>query len=683
MNVLTLKVISNGPIQYQNIELACHVKKPLEKFLYKKKLNKGAIPLEYFQNEKISGKENVFIFDRSHLAYKDTDLLNNFKYKKFKGSSISSIYRDILITNVSGIGNDGEEVPLFYKHKLNSDTKEVDIIVSTNSEDDLSFIYKVSIEDKCIYTNAFNIFDQKTGRYKIVFIEEVNSEGESEKKLLNIEPAFSEATWEDLDVDTGKIVNLKGKYTKEKTSSGYKFYLKGDDTYYWTPENSNLIRIKEILGEGSKENWFPVVSNGFAYKNVSGSGYRYYISEYNQQVFYPSKPYWMSNQKEMTFINSRLLNSNLKNIEVEARMPAEIYVYDEDGSLVEIYTTNKEKKGKLLDEVEYITDAIESYDSKSGIIYLSKNLNADYTYKANIFYKKNEYEFKKLNMNPVLGKTNRHYKFVIYCIPNTSIWEESVHYLKVNAEDIIVECSQGKGLTYNSLQEIVDEKLNEESIIGKNYSYGEDSFSQRYSFLNRANKNQYMILGEMYLSNSQFLSDSFHFELERELNEFKDPKKCYRQNRNLLQSRYGYGEQGQNYGENKIAIVEIPIDFLEEYGGDLTKKDAKKYLDYFSQSSLNKIIRYTYPEVKCEYRGDEKEIKFLFHWAGPNSKINIYKRISGELKFQESIEFNEGEGYLWKDESVLKNKLNRYIFSVTKDGKEYPYTEEYTGVINE
>lgn len=682
MNTLTLELISNGPIQYQNIELACHVKKPLEKFLYKKKLNKGAIPLEYFQNDKISGRNNVFIFDRSHLAYKDTDLLNNFKYKKFKGSSISSIYRDVLITNVSGIGNDGEEVPLFYKHKLELDTREVDIVVSTNSEDDLSFIYKVSIEDKCIYTNAFNIFDEKTGRYKIIFIEEVNGQGETRKKLLNIEPAFGEATWEDLDLQTGKILNPKGKYTKEKTSSGYKFYLKGDDTYYWTPENSNLIRIKEILGEGSRESWFPIISNGFAYRNVNGSGYRYYVSEYNQQVFYPSKPYWMSNQKEMTFINSRLLSSNLKNIEVEARMPAEIYVYDEDGSLVEIYTTNAEKQNTFLQGVKYITDVIESYDSKSGIFYLSKSLNSDYTYKANVFYKKNEYEFKKLNMNPVLSKSNRHYKFVIYCIPNSSVWEESVHYLKVNSEDKIIECSQGKGLTYNSIQEIVDEQLNVDSIIGKNYSYGEDSFVKKYSFLNRANKNQYMILGEMYLSNSQFISDSFHFELEREMNEFKDPKKCYRQNKNLLQSKYGYGEQGQNYAENKIIVVEIPIDFLEDYGGDLVESDIKKYLDYFSQSSLNKIIRYTYPTVECEYRGNEEEIVFDFKWPGPETKINIYKRINGELKFQESVQFEEGTIYAWKDSNVVENQINRYVFSTSRNGKEYPYSDEYTGVIN-
>ena len=56
-NSLTLELVSNGPIQYQSVSLAAHVKKPLEKFLFKKKLNEGAIPLEYFENKKINAKD--------------------------------------------------------------------------------------------------------------------------------------------------------------------------------------------------------------------------------------------------------------------------------------------------------------------------------------------------------------------------------------------------------------------------------------------------------------------------------------------------------------------------------------------------------------------------------------------------------------------------------------------------
>lgn len=680
-NSLTLELISNGPIQYQSVGLALHVKKPLEKFLFKKKLDEGAIPLEYFENKRINAKDEVFIFDRSHLSYRDSALIDNSKFKTFTGGSLSTQYREVLITHKTGISNQGAEVPLFYKHSLKSDTIEVDIKISSNIDIDTSFIYKIDIKSNSIYTNANNFFDKKSGRYKIIYIEEIDSEGNSETSLMQIRPVIAEATWEDVDQATGKINSSLDKYTTEQTSSGYKYYLKGSEKYYWTPESTNLLSIKEILGNRSNESWTPVISNGSAYRNVDGRGYRYYISEYNQQAFYPAKPYSNSSQKAMQFVSSNILDSNLKKIEIKNNLPIDIFVYDEDGSLIDIFTSNESKDGLSLNGVEYRTKVIEGYDSESGLIYLNTTLDSGYTYKCDAFYRKQEFELKELNLNPVLNKNNRHHKFVIYCIPNASIWERSIHYLVVDENDIVVNCSQSVGLTYPSLQGEFEDKINELSIIGKSFSYGEDSFSELYSFLHRENTNQYMILGELYLTSPSDPEDSFVFPIERDMDFFKNKKKIYRSNRNILQSRFGYGLNGQNYAENKIAIVEIPIELLKEYGGDLERFEVLNYLDYFSQSSLNKIVKYVHPTVKVEYRGDSESIKFKFRWPGPDCRVEIQKRNDGEFTTVDTLSEEENVSLFWEDKKAIRNSLNVYRFRVLKNNIKYPFGEEYEAVV--
>ena len=680
-NSLTLELVSNGPIQYQNVSLAAHVKKPLEKFLFKKKLNEGAIPLEYFENKKINAKDEVFIFDRSHLSYRDSALIDNSKFKTFIGGSLSTQYKEVLITHRTGISNQGAEVPLFYKHALKSNTVEVDIKISSNIEIDTPFIYKIDIENNGLYTNASNFFDKRSGRYKIVYIEEVDSEGNSQTSLLQIRPVISEATWQDVDQSTGKINSSVDKYTREQTSSGYKYYLNGNEKYYWTPESTNLLFIKEILGDQSNESWTPVISNGNAYRNVSGRGYRYYISEYNQQAFYPAKPYSNSSQKTMQFVNSNILDSNLKKIEIENNLPIDIFVYDEDGSLIDIFTSNESKEDLSLNGIQYKTKVIEGYDSESGLIYLNTTLDSNYTYKCDAFYRKQEFELKELNLNPVLNKNNRHHKFVIYCIPNASIWERSIHYLVVDENDIIINCSQSVGLTYPSLQGEFEDKINDLSVIGKSFSYGEDSFSEKYSFLYRGNTNQYMILGEMYLTSPSSPEDSFYFPLERDMDFFKNKKEVYRSNRNILQSHFGYGPNGQNYAENKIAIVEVPIELLKEYGGDLERSEVLNYLDYFSQSSLNKIVKYVHPTVRVKYEGGAESIKFNFEWPGPDCKIEIQKKKNGEFITVDTLSEEEGVKFFWSDEEAVSNSLNVYRFRVLKNNIKYPFSEEYEAVI--
>ena len=627
MSAVTLEIILSGYKQSQEIGVACHVHKYIEKFLYKKRLDKGAVPLDYYENDKITAEKNVFVLDRSYLEYKNQRLLEGENFLHFVGNKLNTVYKDILITNKFKINKYGTPTPLFFKHKLNPESIEVDIRIVTNFDSKEEATYTISIDEAAVYTNMENYFDPETGRYRVYFVDEIDNEGNYKSSLLNLVSVGEEATWEDLNLETGKIESESLKYSREKSGGGFNFYMNIGDEYWWKPIETNLLRIDNLVGNESNEGWNVSLSNGRFSSIVNGKNYQYYISEYNRQYFYPSKPYSYSIQKKLTYVNENILKSNVSNIVIKNNLDLEIFVFDQNENLIEILTTEASKdKENYSQDVKYVHGFIESYDSKNGLIYLSRKIDPEYSYSANLFYKKNSFELKSLNLNPVLKKENRYYSYIIYCVPNASIWDNSIQYLIVDDSDTIVYTSQSEGISYPSLKELKkDNSINPNNIIGKKYNTGSDSFSMLYSNLSKDNEYQYLVLGELYLVLGENKKDNFTFSLKGGKHFFKDYKEVFRKNKKILQSKYGYNENGQFIPRNKVAIVEVPIEILEEYGGIFTEVDVKKHLNLFSSSSLIKIIKYKYPKPKITYMCNDRFASFQIGWPGPDRQVLVYK----------------------------------------------------------
>lgn len=681
MGAVTLEVILSGYKQSQEIGVACHVHKYIEKFLYKKQLNNGAVPLDYYENDKISADKNVFVLDRSYLDYKNQQILGEEEFLYFTGTKLNTIYKDILITNKYKINKYGVPTPLFYKHELDPQSTEVDVRIVTNFDSKEEATYSLSIDEAAIYTNMDNFFNQETGKYRLYFIDEVTPEGKIKSSLLNLINVGEEATWEDLNLETGKVESKTLKYSREEAAGGFNFYMNLGDEYWWKPVETNILKIKNIVGNESNEGWNVSISNGRFSSIIDGKAYNYYISEYNRQYFYPTKPYSYSIQKKLTYVNPNILKSNVRNIVIKNNLDMEIFVFDQNEKMVEILTTEGSKHGEHYSaNVKYVYGSIGSYDSRNGLIYINKDVNPEYTYTANLFYKKYSFELKSLNLNPVLKKENRHYSFIIYCIPNTSIWDKSVQYLIVDDSDKIIFCSQEQGLTFPSLVEYnKDKTLNKDSIIDKKYNTGEDSFSQLYSNLNIENKNQYLILGELYLVLGKDKEDNFTFSLKEQGHVFKEYYDVFRKNKNLLQSKYGYHENGQFVARNKVAIVEVPIEILEEYGGDLNEVQVKHNLNLFSSSSLVKIIKYKYPKINAEYTCKKNVVTFKIEWPGPNREVLVYKYSKGKYDLYDTVSILEGQDFYYTDIFAKKDKALRYKFRVKDTVTEvmYPYSNIY------
>ena len=61
------------------------------------------------------------------------------------------------------------------------------------------------IEDNILYTNYTNYFEESTGKYNLYFVSGVDLQGVAFNELLNLIPVFKEASWEDVDLESGEL----------------------------------------------------------------------------------------------------------------------------------------------------------------------------------------------------------------------------------------------------------------------------------------------------------------------------------------------------------------------------------------------------------------------------------------------------------------------------------------------
>lgn len=680
---VNLELIIEGPKQTKILNVHSHVNKYLETIVYSKNIQEAACPLEYHENKSIDSENNMFILDKSFLLDGNLSFLQNEdKFFVSETSSIISKYKDILITNIKTISQDGSERPLFYRHDLPKGVQEVDIEISTNMDERSQILYKVDKENEVIYTNGDNYFDSKTGKYCFYFVTTIDSNGISNRRILSLSKIVKDASWEDIDLNTGKLKENLIRYSVEKNNSGYSFKMNKEGPWYWVPTEDSTISILKPETISHKDNWNIRIKNGEVKTFSNGKFVRYWVPEFNQQAFNPYIPYNFVLSKYMYYVNEKALSFTHTNSAIfpDKKLNLEIMCYDENEQLVEIHTTDKDKAGLLYrnTEIEYRTESIESWDNKNGIVIFNEKLRSDYTFYANYFSELKSYEMKEISFNPLQNQEVKNYTWVIYCIPNLDYHEKSIHFLAVDKKGIIRHSSQTASNGYPNFQiKNSDGSFNPNTIIGLKYKpdgIGGDSFIQMYSNL-KANDYQYLILGEVYILEKEKIEDSFFADVrERKRMIRKESlEEVFHKNPRILQSIYGYGENGQEYSRNNSLIYQIPINVLDGYGGELTEKDVIRVLEKTSPSSKKVIVDFVYKEPKIKIDNSNLgEVKFSFAWDGPGLKYKIYKKEKREKEFELLNVIENPQGPFEFIDKPLENKKYFYSFSIEENGVEYP-----------
>lgn len=642
MAEMTLELIAQvnetyGEGRSISLEIVNHVHHRVETFRFLDQIKPVAVPLDYIETGSLDSWRDLQIANRTYGVPANAD--KNAEVRKnwitTTSTSLSSQYKTIVATNEVGPDVHGATRPLFYKHILPVGTVECYLEkYERGNNQRLDGGYRLDLGAGLIYTNFENFFDQISGSYVMFYVTCTTADGLVEHQLLNPVPVANEATWEDIDLATGRLRSDLVTYTRARNADGYTFSMSKGDTWYWRPVEKSLIQPRRPTGRLSTDSWYLSFSAGDIADLTNGQVRRYWVPEYDQQNFVPSKPYVYSPYEEMLWVNSRTVAATRKNLAIDpdANRHITLFIKDYEGTLVRILTTNSSLHQTRYGDTDvfYEADQVRSWDNAGGFISLSAKLYPGYQIAAQYHWEADDYEYRLLNLNPVENPGIVGKMVVFYAVPEADPDDRGIHHLVVGQDGVILECSQNQGFSYPNLQ-LFDEDgttVNTATVVGKKYvsDVERDTFMRNFT-VGYDNVYAYTILAEVVLLDGADEDDAYVYDVRRPgLRLSADSQdEALLANPRILQSQTFYGENGQEVPKNKVVVIDADLELLEDYGGVLSKTYAEQLLKRHLDASCYGVVDWKYPAPEVTARSLTSEVVLSWTWEGPGLTYKLYK----------------------------------------------------------
>ena len=379
-----------------------------------KKVPESAVPL-YYVNMDTRDKIPSDLFTVENNKLVNGSSVSGFQ--QIEGPTFQATGKRFVLTHVSTLSVSGNaRIPLFYKHIINDNVREdmIKIMDKFGAQVPRSDYFVEEQKDKTfIYINKSS---------KILFVEYVSNK-KIYKKLLDLQPVFSEVGWEDIVSITNPI-------------PPYKYIISGNDIdtsysgkmYIQYLHETDMLRMPICNLDDS---WFiSILNTEFditkTVNNITRT-FHYSVPEYYMQKT-------SQDDYDRTFLNikAKVLFDNYIQLQTpvarEKLNDISIYVYNFfTKQLKYAITTNELLKNKLYkDNIYYIYT--DNYNA-DGIIGLPVQLTEDDVVYTTYSIIDNYYEFKYINLNSSI--INRGGLIGIYLLPNTSDAEEAVYFARI------------------------------------------------------------------------------------------------------------------------------------------------------------------------------------------------------------------------------------------------------------
>ena len=690
MSKLTLELLTfqegiDENASYIEFDLVNHVHKRIETFTYLDDIKPSAVALDYFESTELDSRYNVSIVDRSYnVATNSVHKLDSRSgFAKLTGIAYSSEYSELLITNQSFVDEFNKERPLFWRHELNADVVDVQLeSVQWGNTVPVETGYVVDLAERAIFTNYQNYFDQDTGSYRVYFVTSTTSTGTQYRELLSPVPVVREASWEDIDPETGDLYDDLRVFTKEKNTSGYTYYFNQADTFWIKPLSKSLIRIRPPAGRKSDEPWYLRISAGDLTTIANSSTHRYWLPEYFTQPFQPSFPYIFSAYNKMLYVSDRIISATRGSLAIDPDTGRHLmlYIYDYEGNLLKVWTTNSTLNGLRYSntKVFYEYNKILCWDNQSGLIALTESILPAWQFYAEYSYAADDLELTSINLNPIQNKDLLNQTIVLYVVPDADTDDRGLHYLIVEADNTISYTSQSRGFSYPNLQlRHSSGVFNSNNIIGMPYSSESDmdNFLMNYA-VGFENTNAYLILGEINLLDRAIASKSLVYDVREQGDSLVNKtSKTYAKNPRTLQSVFGYGEDGATIPMNNVVVIQAPLDILTSYGGVLEENQAKDLLKKYMSAGTYPIIEWTYPwsETTLDV-STANAVTLSWTWEGPDFEYRVYRRRAEVTEWELLATYESGIPltFTYEDTDVVSDDLVYYEVRIANPVYEYP-----------
>jgi hypothetical protein len=678
--MFNLEIINEGYQTSTDLGLHQVVSKPIEKLQYSKYIDDRSIALDYFESAEINSEDHLELNDLSwRIIENNPNFYNATVATKTNSMVLSSAYRDLIITNTIGKANkDGIKQPLWHKH-YRKGIKEANVHYLNNGDSidvDEGFLLKGGFA----YTNYKSAYANKSSDYRVYFISGVLEDGASFNELLNLVPAISKITWEDIDLNTGEVI-ADGYELQVVTPGQYDYHmnmynLNCDDNHtskewFYKGSLNNLIVLKKPDAYDMSNPWFLRVSNGSFHAN----GKHYWVPEYNQQPFDGQSGAIRLFNKECRFVTESTIKTPVDKLLVNPQelIHLSVHIFDEEENILAAYTTNPELLNKKYSNTEILyEDQISSWDEYYGFVELGKSIAATNIIKADFYYKADSlilnHPENGLDVNFYNNEELVYNKVLFYLIPNRTAEMRSVYYFTIDEEDRILHSSNKDFQAFET-----NGLYNSETLIGSDIRDFRSSYCAGYG-----NENDYLELGEVTFKENYYLDEALRIDMRTtgylNQNHIED---YFNVQHKGLQSPLGYGEDGQVVQKNNLIYVKYPIDLLDSYGGPYKEETLERYTRRKMRPGMDLVIEYDHPKSTINAIVAAGSITIDMTWDGPGTYTLLFaSHEQAEPTILHEIVTSEQEVLSYVDNNIVAG--NTYWYWVRID--EYPISDSY-GVV--
>lgn len=634
--MFNLELINQKTSEELLLGVSSVVNSPLEHLEFSKFIDDRSIAISYLESEEVNSRDNIYINDLSwKVPRNNPNFLKRNSEREIEGNAFYSPYSNVELTNKTYINIEGREEPLYYKHFRPVKEAKIHYI---ESGDEFVVDTGFNIIKDWIYTNYKNFYNPETGSYRIYFVSGVDESGNQINDLLNIIPAIKEASWEDIDLESGDLIG--DVYTREEQEGGYYFQVNFDEIdscnnakakIFVRGSNENLIKLIKPEAFSLDNSWILRVQNGWVLDKK-----KYWLPEFENQPFDPEFGLIKFHNKTCNLVKRNIIKLPVNKIKVkiEDEIHLSIFIYDELENLIKCSTTETRKIGTKYSNTNIRFDGdIDSWDEFNGFVELKFDVNSSQIIKADFCYKTDTLIYSNISVNPLENKNMIYNKYYFYLLSNAQRGSRSVHHLLLDEDGRILECSESSKALKTEFG------FNPNTVIGMNIRNFKELYCYGYE-----NEHQYMELGEVSLEEDFYLDEINEVEVkEATYTNSNNYEEMLNRQWKVLQSKHGYGDLGQVVQKNNIVYLEVPIDLLQTMGGDYTSEELESLLRRRLPHGIDIVIDYTYPKPSIVIdNSTEGELVLNISWEGIGTYI-ISRKEEGASGFSEIIELHSDE----------------------------------------
>jgi hypothetical protein len=676
-----------------------NIKKRREYVRYRTLSNQNNINLSYLIGDEVTPTNNFFISDKS-TSLTQNRIPSSQQVTVDSTKSISVNVDKFLITDVfTEETSTKAATPLFFVHKLknfNSDLEdfsELSLLSIEFANYNFNPIeldeYVLDVSEGLVYNNIENEYDSNSGTIDVTFVKYTVRQisGSTQtinvyRELVNNSPIFEQATFDDID-SFGILKTDVKKYLIEPQPGFSSFLVTlpvfAQYAYKETPESR--IKVLPPAATNLSLPWYPRITNGQFVTSLQASdttfrNYKYYIPEFNSQIFNPYPPYKLIIEQEATYISSNIIKVPKKLVlDTAIGLNIELIVEDREGNTKYAYTTDEEKLQYLFEgSIQYV-NGILSIDGPNGFIELVNSIHDDDKVTVSYYVEENEYEFNFIDFNPSNNLEILNQRIVIYVVPEstqTGQLTQSLYYLVVNTLGQIIYSSQAASDSDDAItSKMTLEDFNsstgqpyvnfyydrESTASGLNYRFGGDpTYREEFSFVDKytvdsvlltadvvsgagaeenfEDNSRLLVLADIYVGEGESAGDLSRFDIRIPGGGIKEDNLQQALNQQPEVSWYWDLNARRSYPGVGAFMAEVPQTLLTGHGGNFTMDQINDVIERHMKMGGYAVVKtYGIDPVITDITTTSGEVTFSWPSYGSEVTYNVYSSVSIDSGF--------------------------------------------------